>query len=148
VIEMFHGAIRVYVDLATIKEILLREGFYDPGILQARKEGQVFGLAKPSGEMLEVHIRGYVDNTLDAEIELSREYLEHPYDVQPFYSYLTNILEKYNIPYEIVKPIPPDPQYLRVPKNPIKWKPLVPLVASVIVGAILYFLGKSEMDNK
>jgi hypothetical protein len=35
VIEMFYGAVRVYVDLATIKKILLREGFYDPGILQA-----------------------------------------------------------------------------------------------------------------
>jgi len=67
-----------------IKKLLLEEGFYDTGILQSWKEGQMFGLAKPLENLLEVHIRGYLNNTLDAEVELSRKYLEHPYEVQPF----------------------------------------------------------------
>jgi len=81
------GAIKVFADLNDIKEILMREGFYDPGILQTWKEGQEFGFSKPLNELLEVHVRGYVDNTLDAEVELSRDYLEHPYEVKPFYGF-------------------------------------------------------------
>ena len=81
---MSYGAIRVFTDLTTIKKLLLEEGFYDTGILQSWKEGQMFGLAKPLENLLEVHIRGYLNNTLDAEVELSRKYLEHPYEVQPF----------------------------------------------------------------
>jgi hypothetical protein len=122
---MSYGAIRVFTDLTTIKKLLLQEGFYDPYILQNWKDGQVFGLVKSLDNFLEVHIRGYSDNTLDAEIELSREYLEHPCEVRPFYGYLINILRKHNISCEVIKPLPPDPQYVLVPKSPTKWKPLV-----------------------
>jgi len=73
---MAYGAIRVYVGLEVVKRILLSEGFYEP-LLQKRKRGQVFGLIKPLNELVEVHVRGYEDGTLDAEVELSREYLEH-----------------------------------------------------------------------
>ncbi|MEM3448494.1 MAG: hypothetical protein QXP38_06405, partial [Nitrososphaerota archaeon] len=69
---MSYGGIEVYMDLDTVKSLLMREGFYDPGILQKRKEGQEFGLVKPINELIEVHVRGYKDNTLDAEVELSR----------------------------------------------------------------------------
>jgi len=134
---MSYDAIRVFTDLTTIKKLLLEEGFYDTGILQSWKEGQVFGLAKPLENLLEVHIRGYLNNTLDAEVELSREYLGHPYEVRPFYGYLINILRKYHIPFEIIRPLPPYPQYVLVPKNLTKWKSLIFLIGIVgVVGSI------------
>jgi hypothetical protein len=106
-------------------------------------EGElVFGLIKPLNELVEVHVRGYEDGTLDAEVELSREYLEHLwYGSKPYYGYLIDILKRYNIPFSIVKPIPPDPMYIEVPQNPIKWKPLL-ILAVLFFG--LYLLSTSE----
>jgi hypothetical protein len=73
---MAYGAIKVYMDLEVVRRILLSEGFHEP-LLQGWREGQVFGLVKLLNELVEVHVRGYEDGTLDAEVELSREYLEH-----------------------------------------------------------------------
>jgi hypothetical protein len=93
-------------------------------------------------ELIEVHVRGYEDGTLDAEVELSREYLQHLwYGSKPYYGYLIDILKRYNIPFSIVKPIPPDPMYIEVPQNPIKWKPLL-VLAVLFFG--LYLLSTSE----
>jgi hypothetical protein len=143
---MAYGAIRVYVDLEVVKRILLSEGFYEP-LLQERKKGQVFGLIKPLNELVEVHIRGYEDGTLDAEVELSREYLEHLwYKSKPYYGSLIDILRRHNIPFHIVKPIPPDPMYIEVPRNPTKWKPLV-ILAVFIIGGI-YLLSKVGESNE
>lgn len=134
---MSYGAIKVFVDLNVIKKILLREGFYDPRILQTWKKGQVFGLVKRLNDLIEVHVRGYKDNTLDAEVELSREYLEHPYEVKPFYGLLINILRRYGIPFRIISPIPPDPRYISVPENLTRWKPLLALaMIFAIIGLI------------
>jgi hypothetical protein len=138
---MAYGAIKVYVDLEVVRWILLSEGFHEP-LLQGWKEGRVFGLVKPLNELVEVHVRGYEDGTLDAEVELSREYLEHLwYGSKPYYGYLIDILKRYNIPFNIVKPIPPDPTYIEVPQNPIKWKPLL-VLAVLFFG--LYLLSTSE----
>lgn len=119
------GAIKVLVNLDIVKNVLLKEGFYDPGILQTWKKGQVFGLVKPLNKLIEVHVRGYKDGILDAEVELSREYLEHPYEVKPFYGFLIRILRKYRIPFKVIRPIPPDPKFIRIPKTLTRWKPLV-----------------------
>jgi hypothetical protein len=138
---MAYGAIKVHRDLEVVRRILLSEGFYEP-LLQGWRKGQVFGLVKPLNELVEVHVRGYEDGTLDAEVELSREYLEHLwYGSKPYYGYLINILKRYNIPFSIVKPIPPGPTYIEVPQNPIKWKPL--LVLAVLFFS-LYLLSTSE----
>jgi hypothetical protein len=138
---MAYGAIKVHRDLEVVRRILLSEGFHEP-LLQGWREGQVFGLVKPLNELVEVHVRGYEDGTLDAEVELSREYLEHLwYGSKPYYGYLIDILERHNIPFSIVKPIPPDPMYIEVPQNPIKWKPLL-ILAVLFFG--LYLLSTSE----
>jgi hypothetical protein len=138
---MAHGAIKVHRDLEVVRRILLSEGFHEP-LLQGWREGQVFGLVKPLNELVEVHVRGYKDSTLDAEVELSREYLEHLwYGSRPYYGYLIDILGRHNIPFRIVKPIPPDPTYIEVPQNPIKWKPLL-VLAVLFFG--LYLLSTSE----
>lgn len=141
---MGYGAIKVE-DIETIKKILIREGFYEP-IFQTWKDGQVFGLVKPLNGLLEVHIRAYEDNTLDAEVELSRDYLEHLFNEnKPYYGFLIEILETYRISYEIIKPIPPDPKFISVPEKLIKWKPLMALLAMIFVGIAL--IGKSKKQN-
>ncbi len=144
--KVHYGAVKVYCSSTFVKRILLNEGFRDAVFLQRWKDGQVFGLVKPLNGLLEVHVRGYVDNTFDAEVELSREYLEHPYDVKPFYGYLIDILRKWKIPYEIVETLPPDPQYIHVPKNPTKWKPLMLSALIISFGTILYFLSGDGRD--
>lgn len=140
---MGYGAIKVE-DIEIIKKILLREGFYEP-ILQTWKDGQVFGLVKPLNELFEVHIRAYEDNTLDAEVELSREYLEHIFnESRPYYGFLIEILRDYKVPYRVIKSIPPDPKLISVPEILIKWKPLMAL-AVIFVGIAL--IGTSNKQN-
>jgi len=127
------GNIRVS-DLEMVKDALLREGFVDAGLLQIQKPGQVFGFVKRIDGRYEVHVRGYIDNTLDDELEVSREYLEHLfYGSQPCYETLIEILNKYDIPYELVKPIPPcleSPQ----PRTLTPWKPIA--IGLTIIGAV------------
>jgi len=133
-----YGSIRVFVDLNYVKQVLMREGFYDPGFLQWKKEGQVFGLVKRISKEFEVHVRGYDDNTLDAEIEISRDYLQHPfYGSNPCYDYLINILVKYNIPYQVVRPLPRCPTSLNVPKGLIPWRPIAGFLG--LVGTFFFF---------
>lgn len=141
---MSGGGIKIFTDLNVIKELLLQEGFYDPGILQCWKEGQVFGLVKSLNDFLEIHVRGYRDDTLEAEVELSREYLEHPHEVRSFYGFLIEILRKHQVPFTTVKPIPPDPNYISIPKNLTRWKPLAFLAAVSISALIAWYIVKDE----
>jgi hypothetical protein len=84
--------------LDRVKDVLVREGFRD-ALLQVWKPGQVFGLVKPLDDVNEVHVRDYQDGTLDAEIEVLREYLEHLiYGSCPYDHYLMEILKRHNIP--------------------------------------------------
>ena len=108
-----YGNIRVFVSMDYVKRALKQEGFYDPWFLQIWKEGQVFGLVKHVSKEFEIHVRGYVDSTLDAEIEISRDFLEHLSNkAKPYYRYLIGILVKYNIPYPNCTPLTSRP-YLR-----------------------------------
>jgi hypothetical protein len=128
--------------LDCVKDVLVREGFRDT-LLQIWKPGQVFGLVKPLDEVYEVHVRGYQDGTLDAEIEVSREYLEHlVYGSYPYDHYLMEILKRHNIPHKVVKPIesaqkPPKPATLT------PWKPL--LLIGAVVG--IAFIAKASSSN-
>jgi len=122
---MYKGPIKVYRDMDYIKEILIQEGFTDPAPLQIWKERQIFGLVKKINDDLEMHVRGYDDSTLDSEIELSREYLEHPGECKPYYGPLLEILSRYKIRYEIIRPLPRDPSVIKVPKNKTPWKLLM-----------------------
>jgi len=138
-----HGKIKVLSDINYVKQVLIKEGFYDPGILQIWKEGQVFGLAKRINKVLETHVRGYADNTFDAEIEISRDFLEHlSYEGKPFYGYLVNILKKYNIPFQIIDQLPPDPTSVEVPEKLTRWKPVVSFLI------LLLLLAESNKENK
>jgi hypothetical protein len=132
--------------LDCVEDALVREGFRDTP-LQIWKPGQVFGLVRPLDDMYEVHVRGYQDGTLDAEIEVSREYLEHLiYGSYPYDHYLLEVLKRYGIPHVIVKPIekmqkPPKPATLT------PWKPLVLIAAVVGVIAGVAIASSSGGDN-
>ena len=141
------GSVRVFADMDRVKEILLREGFADPTPLQVQKEGQVFGLIKRISNDLEMHVRGYDDFTFESEIELSREYLEHPYDCRPFYGPLLEILHHYRIPFTIMHPLPKDPQLVRVPTNKTPWKPILIVGSCLLAGLGLIWL-TSKLDEK
>jgi len=136
---------RVWVPcLDCVKDVLVKEGFRDT-LLQVWKPGQVFGLVKPLDDTYEVHVRGYQDGTLDAEIEVSREYLEHLiYGSYPYDHYLMEILKRHNIPHKVVKPIesaqkPPKPASL------IPWKSL--LLIAAVVGVIAFIAAASSSDG-
>jgi len=144
---VYKAPIKVFADMERIKEILIHEGFVDPTPLQTWKEGQVFGLVKKVNNDLEMHVRGYNDFTLESEIELSREYLEHPYDCKPFYGPLLEILHRYGIRYAIVRPLPRDPVWIRVPKNKTPWKPILIVGGLLLAGLGLFWLA-SNFDKK
>lgn len=144
------GPVKVLVnEMEKIRNILLREGFSDPAPLQTWKDGQVFGLVKKVTHMLEMHVRGYDDFTLESEIELSRGYLEHPYDCRPFYGPLLKILSRYRIPFT-TRQLPKDPDLVTIPKNPTPWKPLLAtaIVITFSVGlALLTSEPKKELER-
>lgn len=141
-----YGPIKVFLDkMEIVKEILIREGFIDPSPFQTWKKGQVFGLIKRLNNDLEMHVRGFDDFTLDSEVELSREYLEHPYDCRPFYGPLLKILQHYDIPFTLIRPIPEDPSTVAVPKSKTPWKSLLAVgVILVAVFGLFHLLSKLE----
>jgi len=118
-----------------VKRVLISEGFADPSPLQVWKGGQVFGLVKAVGRGLEMHVRGYADSSLDSEIELSRDYLEHPYDCKPYYGPLLEILTRNGVPFTIRGPLPSDPITVSVPERPTPWKPLA-AIGGIALAAI------------
>jgi len=144
----FKGKILVLdQNLDKAKDILIKEGFRET-ILQTIKEGQVFGLVKPLNEVYEVHIRGYNDNTLDSEVEISREYLEHASSAKPYYGYVMALLNRYGIPYAIVDVLPPDSIVLSEPKTLTKWKPLALFLAAILGYFLLDWFSRKRRKRK
>ena len=85
--------------LQRVKEVLSLEGFNDT-FLQVRQSGQVFGLVKKLDNIWQMHVRGFNDERLEAEIEVSNDYFEHldenyRRDATPE---LRQILDAYQIP--------------------------------------------------
>jgi len=90
-------------------------------------------------EIWEMHARGFEDGHFEAEIEISRDFLEHLDDRcrRPAISELAEILDKYNIPYEIVGDNLIETR-LDFPETLTPWKPIVAVFG---VFAILLWLG-------
>jgi len=133
------GPIRVSVDIKLVRDILIKKEGFRKTRLQFKKKGQVFGVIKPVGNILEIHVRGYKDNTLDAELEISRKYIQHLFKgAVPFDLILINILRKHNIPFEIIKPINLSIPKIDIPKFLINWKKAtIALIASIFAFKIL-----------
>lgn len=83
-------------DLPKVEECLLKAGFQHIIILQEQKENQVFGMARfatyidwlsqgygptKAREMTQcqVHVRGFSDGKIEAELELDRQDIRHPF---------------------------------------------------------------------
>ena len=142
---MGYEKIQVYgISIKDIEEILRREGFKDT-VLQVWKPGQVFGLVKrldPPWEIWEMHVRGFDDGHLEAEIEISRDYLEHLDDRhrRSAAAELSQILNKYGIPHTIERSdnVKLD---LEAPEALTPWKPIA-AVGMVILA--LYILSREK----
>lgn len=113
--------------LESIHQALLSEGFVDPGLFQqVVKPGQVFGVVKCLDDVWEMHVRGFADGILEAEIEVSREYLEHFNDKYrtDASTELIEILDWYGIPYHVTGTLPQMVVRLEIPEKVTPWRPL------------------------
>ena len=128
--------------LQRVKGALIQEGFTDTP-LQIVKPGQAFGLIKKLDNVWEMHIRGYNDGRLEAEIEVSRDYFEHLDDNyrRDATSELMQILDAYQIPYQSKGVLPQMEITLHPPKQLTPWKPIVAIAA---LAAFLIWLGRQN----
>lgn len=96
--------------------ILRRMGFSDP-FFQEWRIGQRFGVSRPLTSMLEWHVRGFADGTLDSEVEISRKRLEH-LAARPgsYYWPLLRILKTHRIPFWPSSRIPYDATCVYLPE--------------------------------
>jgi len=120
--------------LQAVEGTLFQEGFRTTW-LQVAKSGQVFGLVKKLGEIWEMHVRGFEDGGLEAEIEISRKYVQHLASEyrRDAIRELKNILDAYNIPYKMEGTLPEAMGALRGPRRLTPWKPLVAIAGIVIL---------------
>jgi hypothetical protein len=94
---------------------LRRVGFADP-IFQEWGIGQRFGVARPVTNLLEWHVRGFADGSLDSEVEISRKRLQHLASKPgPYYSHLLRILRSNRIPFWVGSSIPSDATQIYLP---------------------------------
>lgn len=104
---------RVHPDQVPRLAVVLKGiGFRDP-FFQEWRVGQRFGLSRPLSDMLEWHVRGFADGTLDSEVEISRMSFQHLLS-RPgsYYSPLIAILGRYGIQFRFGNRIPPDASYV------------------------------------
>lgn len=116
--------------LEMVKRALVQEGFSDT-ILQTVKPGQVFGLVKKVDSIWEMHVRGFSDRRLEAEIEISRDYFEHLDDNyrRDATLELTQILDAYQILYQSKGNLPQMAVTVYPPEKLTPWKPIVAIAA-------------------
>ena len=101
------NALRIRSDsIPRLALILRRMGFADP-LFQDWRIGQRFGVARPLTSILEWHIRGFGDGSIDSEVEISRKRLQHIAS-RPgsYYLPLMAILRRNRIPFLLGSRIP------------------------------------------
>lgn len=138
------GPVRVFTDMRKLKEILEGEGFQEAP-LQIWKDGQAFGLVKKLNGDFELHVRGFEDFTIESEVEVSREYLEHFLYREPCYGPILRILSKHEVAYNVIKPLPRDPDTLPALKTKTPW---ALLVALGLVGSVVMCITLGQCSNK
>jgi hypothetical protein len=107
------NALRVRPDqIPRLAVVLDGMGFRDP-FFQEWRVGQRFGLSRPLTDMLEWHVRGFADGTLDSEVEISRMSFQHLLSMPgSYYSPLVAILRRHGIQFHLGNGIPPDASYV------------------------------------
>lgn len=130
--------------LEQVKEALLAEGFKHT-LLQVWKPRQVFGFVKDIRNVWQMHVRGFEDGHLEAEIEISRFFLEHPNTSQPATKELCEILDQYQIPYTFVeRPMAPIQSKTEAPGTLTDWRPIVEIMALLAVAGLVAYLISRE----
>lgn len=128
-----------------VEEALEAEGFSDPGILQNYKDGQVFGVVKDLDETWQMHVRGYKDGSLEAEIEISRWHLEHLQDSplirRSAHQELGEILHLHGIYYTTNSTFPYQEETPQPPAAVTDWRPIAAILGIAIIG---YFMFRSR----
>ncbi len=99
-----------------VASVLGRMGFRDP-VFQEWRIGQRFGLARPLTSMLEWHVRGFADGSLDSEVEVSRKRFLH-FVARPgsYYRPLMRVLRQNGIPFIVQSMFPPDASCIYLPE--------------------------------
>jgi len=102
--------------VALLAAILRRIGFVTP-FFQEWRIGQRFGLSRLLTSLLEWHIRGFADGSLDSEVEISRNWLQHLV-ARPgsYYLPLLTILRRHEIPFSVIGGIPRDASFVYLPE--------------------------------
>jgi len=102
--------------IPSLVPILRRTGFAEP-FFQEWRVGQRFGLSKPLTYLLDWHVRGFADGTLDSEVEISRGLLQHLAG-RPgsYYSPLLRILRSHHIPFRVRGGVPLDATHVYLPE--------------------------------
>jgi len=128
--------------LNAVKQALIADGFVNT-VLQIQKPNQVFGLVKKLVRPWEMHVRGLGTNRVEAEIEISREYLEHLDDRyrRSALNELIQLLDRYEIPYQIEGEFPEQHVMIRPPSNLTPW---IPFAIIGIVALLLIIWPKDE----
>lgn len=100
------------VHIPVLVTILRRMGFVDP-FIQEWWVGQRFGLSRALTSLLEWHVRGFTDGSLDSEVEVSRKRLQHLASKPgPYFSPLTRMLGSHRIPFRMGRMIPADATHI------------------------------------
>lgn len=85
------------VFLEQARQALLAEGFRSTP-MQYRKRDQVFGLVKPHGDRLQIHVRAFRSGVIESEVELSNRYIEHLWSPRrSAHAEIARILEKHGL---------------------------------------------------
>lgn len=104
--------------------------------------GQTFGLIKDWAPDVELHARAYSNGSLDAHLELSRDYLQHnAWGSVPASGYVADVLDGVRIPYQIVGEVERPLRYY-VPETLTPWKPI-----AVVGGILLTLWGLSRSQS-
>lgn len=111
------NAVRVRPEhIPHLAAMLRQTGFAEP-FFQEWSVGQRFGLSRPLTNMLEWHVRGFADGSLDSEVEISRTRLQHfAARPGPYYWPLLSVLRSRGIPYFARGRIPYDASYVYLPE--------------------------------
>ncbi len=110
--------------LPQLEKNLREDGFTDPP--QLVKERQIFGLSKELDDVWQLHIRGFEDGRLQAEVEVRWIYIEHASEPsRPGHRWLRSFLLKLGIPFRERNPAKNclNPR-LEPPQTLTEWKTL------------------------
>ena len=123
--------------LPSLQNALKQRGFYDPGVLQLYKRGQAFGLVRRLDKILEMHIRGFKDGLIEAEIEISRDYFEHlgPKSCRSAQPELESILKEEGIFFTPSSPSG-ETERVEIPSKLTEWRKVLSLTALGIFAGI------------